>query len=162
MRSSELRGRKRIETRRIVQRFQVQTRHFLENHNILMCFSWQTSFGIIFWFIRNIAAFECFLKTVKLPWQCPLTILCCFFFTICAFLDKINFGVLFWFIRNLVRFESRFTKFRFSTSCDIKTSKLSWLCPFNHAYYFGFYMYIYWDFLKQGFPVTMLTITYYW
>ena len=77
MRSSELRGRKRIETRRIVQRFQVQMRYFLENHNILMCFSWQTSFGIIFWFIRNI-----------------------------------------------VRFESRFTKFRFSTSCDTKTSKL--------------------------------------
>ena len=67
MRSSELRGRKRIETRRIVQCFQVQKRYFLENHNILMCFSWQTSFGIILWFIRNIADFECFLKTVKLP-----------------------------------------------------------------------------------------------
>lgn len=67
MRSSELRGRKRIETRRIVQRFQVQTQYFLENHSILMCFSCQTSFGIILWFIRNIAAFECFLKTGKLP-----------------------------------------------------------------------------------------------
>ena len=51
-------------------------------------------------------------------------------FTWMAFLGKIHLMLSFWFLNNAVAFESR-TRFRFSTSYDIKTTKLQYQCPFK-------------------------------